>query len=131
MKLRKITKSFLTAFGLFVLVVSFQNCAGNFDAASSGGSQSDLSSSGGRTLNAVLAWDKSTSANIAGYRIYVGVRPGDYDQVIETGVKASVAMPQYQIPDLDPSLTYYAVVKAYNTSGQESLASNEVEISPP
>jgi hypothetical protein len=67
-----------------------------------------------------LAWDPSTSSNIAGYKVYVGTASGNY--------RAPTTIPNqtaYTVTGLQPG-TYYFVVTAFNTVGDESDFSNEV-----
>jgi hypothetical protein len=53
--------------------------------------------------------------------VYVGTAPGVYGLPISLGSVTS-----YVMSNLSIGTTYYFVVTAYNTSGGESLPSNEV-----
>jgi Fibronectin type III domain len=68
-----------------------------------------------------LSWNASTSANIAGYRVSYGVASATYTERVDVGNKTSA-----HISGLTEGRTYYFAVRAYNTSGAESVASNEV-----
>jgi len=68
-----------------------------------------------------LAWDPSSSPNIAGYRLYSGTTSGVYSQTTEIGSVTSAL-----VSNLVTGKTYFFVVTAYNTIGIESLPSNEV-----
>ncbi len=68
-----------------------------------------------------LAWDASASPNISGYKIYIGNSSGAYDRILSVGNLTS-----YTIPDLVEGTWYFAVT-AFDTSGNESNFSNEIE----
>ena len=76
-----------------------------------------------------LAWDRPTLGedgsalnDLAGFKIYDGVSPGDYVAVTDVGnVKAFTTDPY-------PIGTYYFSVTAYDSSGNESTFSNEVVV---
>lgn len=67
-----------------------------------------------------LAWDASTSPNIAGYRVYVGTASRTYTAPITIGNQTT-----YTVTALGPG-TFYFAVTAFNTAGNESDFSNEV-----
>ncbi len=67
-----------------------------------------------------LAWDASTSENIAGYRVYVGTAPGAYSASTTIGNQTT-----YTVTGLGAG-AYYFAVKAFNAAGYESDFSNEV-----
>jgi fibronectin type 3 domain-containing protein len=74
-----------------------------------------------------LAWDLSSSPNIAGYRLYSGTTSDVYSQTIELGNATSTL-----VSNLVTGKTYFFVVTAYNTMGVESAPSNEVSyLAPP
>jgi hypothetical protein len=67
-----------------------------------------------------LAWDASTSPNIAGYKVYVGTASRTYGAPIQIGNQTT-----YTVTGLGTG-TYYFAVSAFNTSGNESGFSNEI-----
>lgn len=78
--------------------------------------------------NITLSWvpplsneDGTTLTDLAGYKIYYGTSSGDYMNSIDAG-----NLKTYQISGLLERLTYYFTVTAYDTSGNESMSSNEV-----
>jgi hypothetical protein len=80
------------------------------------------------TGSAVLAWvaptknsDGSNLSDLAGYKIYYGTTRGTYSQSITI---SSPYTTNYTISNL-PAGTYYMIVKAYDTSNNESAASVE------
>ena len=74
-----------------------------------------------------LAWDLSSSRNIAGYRLYSGTTSGVYGQTSELGNATSTL-----VSNLVTGKTYFFVVTAYNTMGVESAPSDEVSyLAPP
>lgn len=70
---------------------------------------------------ASLTWNPVTSANLAGYKVYVGTASGRYGQPLDVGNVTS-----FVVSNLAIGNTYYFVVTSYNTSGGESLPSTEV-----
>ena len=70
---------------------------------------------------ATLSWNRNPEADIAGYRIYYGTTSGRYAQMSDVGNAV-----QADVSNLSVGNTYYFVVTAYNTSGDESLPSSEV-----
>ncbi len=68
-----------------------------------------------------MAWNASTSTNIASYAIHYGNTPGQYT------VKTNVGNVNFAvIPNLMPGLTYYFVATSIDTQGLESPVSVEV-----
>ena len=61
-------------------------------------------------------------ADLAGYRVYYGTSSGNYTSTID--VPGATAL-TYTISGL-PTNTYYVIVKAYDSSNNESSASSEV-----
>ena len=79
-----------------------------------------------------LAWDPNTESDMAGYRIYIGTSPRTgtdpkvcglcgYSTMIDAG-NATTS----RIPGLIQGKTYYISATAYDTSGNESVFSSEV-----
>ena len=71
--------------------------------------------------NLTLAWDPPTDGVTTGYMIYVGTASQSYTQEINVGFVTS-----YVVTGLSAGVTYYFAVRAYDTSGALSAASNEV-----
>jgi hypothetical protein len=69
-----------------------------------------------------LAWDPNTEDDLAGYNVYYGIQSGNYDSVTDVG-----NVSQYTVSDLEPETQYYFAVTAYDTSGNESDLSEEVD----
>jgi hypothetical protein len=76
----------------------------------------------GAAADVSLAWDASTSANIAGYKAYTGKRSGIYGTPIIIPNQTT-----YTATGLG-SGTYYFAVTAFDTAGNESGFSNEVSV---
>ncbi|MBI3606761.1 MAG: fibronectin type III domain-containing protein [Nitrospirae bacterium] len=70
--------------------------------------------------DAILAWDPNTEPDLAGYKVHYGTAPGTYSVVSDVGDVTTLT-----VTGLGPG-TYYLAVTAYDTSGNESAASNEV-----
>ena len=84
-------------------------------------SSTSLSTTGVASNAASLSWNPSTSSGVAGYNVYMGKASGVYGPPINVGNVTS-----YTLNNLTVGNTYYFVVTDYNTSGVESLPSNEV-----
>ncbi len=80
-----------------------------------------------------LSWDANTESNIGGYKVYYKAAssslPFDGSGAAE-GVSPVDArnLTSSTISGLDPSLTYYFAVTAYDTTGNESQYSNIVTV---
>lgn len=80
-----------------------------------------------------LSWGKPTTnavggpANLAGYKLYVGVRSGVYGDPIVVPVDAT----SYELTGLERGRRYYFVLTAYSASGGESAPSTEVSKTVP
>src|SRR5947208_4773465 len=68
--------------------------------------------------NVTIAWNASSGA--AGYVLFYGLAPGSYTTAIDVGNKTTATF----APPVG-NQAYYFVVKAYNSSGQQSGPSNE------
>jgi len=67
--------------------------------------------------------DGSYAGDLAGYVIYWGTEPGNYDQQVRID---NVGLTAYVVDSLKPA-TYYFTATAFNSAGVESDYSNEVE----
>lgn len=84
-----------------------------------------LSLTGGAAYAAsvTLAWDPVSEAT--GYRLYYGTSTGSHPESIDAG-----DVIQYEVAGLEEGVTYYFVVRAYDST-RESADSNEVSYSVP
>jgi Fibronectin type III domain len=73
-----------------------------------------------------LAWDEDPIEEVQGYRVHYGTTSGVYLTTIDTKGETVV-----QITGLLPNTTYYFAVTAYNSSGLESLPSDEISYTTP
>ena len=64
--------------------------------------------------------DGSPLTDLAGYRVYLGLRPATYTTVTDVGLTT-----QAILGDLQGATTYYLAATAYDTSGNESRFSPE------
>ena len=71
-----------------------------------------------------LAWDPVAAA--AGYRIHYGTAPGDYSMRVDVGNVSTCTL-----ANLAEGATYFFAATAYDASGLESAASNEVSAEIP
>lgn len=79
--------------------------------------------------SATLSWtpptrntNGSTLTNLAGYRIYYGTSSGALNRTVQV---SNPGVASYVLGDLSPA-TWYFAVRAYNSSGAESVSSNIV-----
>jgi hypothetical protein len=73
----------------------------------------------GQSIN--LMWQPSPDANVVGYAVYEGTNSGAYTSRIDARNTTSVT-----VSNLSSGVNYYFVATAYNSSGLESLPSNEL-----
>ena len=74
-----------------------------------------------------VSWNANTETDLAGYKVYAGTAPGQYGAPVDVGnVTAYTAT-------LTPATgtTYYFALTAYDTSGNESVKSDEVSVYVP
>ena len=70
---------------------------------------------------ATLTWTANTETNLAGYKVYMGTRPGIYGSPVTVGTATT-----YTAGNLTGGVTYYFSVTAVNNTGTESAYSTEV-----
>jgi hypothetical protein len=75
------------------------------------------------TSSATLTWNANTESDLAGYKVYRATASGAYGAPIAT-LQANVT--SYIATGLQAGTTYFFVVTAYDTTGNESAYSNEV-----
>ncbi len=68
-----------------------------------------------------LLWDKNSESDLKGYKIYYGTAAGNYSKTVDVGKIAT-----YTVNNLNASTTYYFVLTAYDSAGNESQYSKEV-----
>jgi fibronectin type 3 domain-containing protein len=74
----------------------------------------------------MVSWDASLSAGVVGYNVYYGTQSGYYTgQISVTGTNAGV------IYGIAEGVTYFFVVTAFDSSGQESIYSTEISYTVP
>lgn len=78
------------------------------------------------TYNVSLAWDRSPSIEVTGYRIYYGVTPGNYTNSVVIGNVTNAT-----VTGLVSGVPYFLTVSGYNSSGLESQLSNEISYTVP
>jgi hypothetical protein len=69
----------------------------------------------------LVTWDANTETDLAGYRIYYGVEPSVYTQMVDVGNATF-----HIIENLPEGETFYVVVTAYDENSNESLPSDEI-----
>jgi hypothetical protein len=76
--------------------------------------------------NVALTWNRSPTADTAGYNVHYGLINGQYTSILNAGAKTNAT-----VTGLQPGQTCYFVVAAYNPLGIESPYSNKVTNSVP
>ena len=70
-----------------------------------------------------LDWNPNAESDLAGYKIYAATSSGAYGAAVAT-VPANAT--SFVVPGLQPGVTYFFVITAVDTSGNESVRSAEV-----
>jgi len=106
----------LVAILFLTLAISFSSGLGTDSWSVSFGTSS--------VKNWKLVWDANTEADLAGYNVYWATTSGGYSQINskDVGNVTECPLSSLNLPDG----TWYFVVTAYDTSGNESGFSNEV-----
>jgi len=76
------------------------------------------------TSSLTLQWDAVTATDLAGYKVYQSTNAGSLGTLVKGDIPTSTTT--YTVPNLTVGSTYYFVVKSFDTSGNESSASNQV-----
>ena len=76
--------------------------------------------------SATLNWDPSTDSNVAGYKVYYGTVSHNYTNVITLGNVTNAT-----VTGLLEGVTYFFAATSYDTSGVESIFSNEASYAVP
>ena len=74
---------------------------------------------------ATFGWSPNTETDLAGYRIYYGPAPRQYDKSVDCG-----NVTKFTVENVPDGMTYYAAT-AYDLRGNESDYSTEVGYDPP
>ena len=75
------------------------------------------------SASVTLAWNPNTEPDLAGYKVYEATSPGSYGAAIATlPAKAT----SFVVTGLQPGATYFFVITAFDTSGNESARSPEL-----
>ena len=72
---------------------------------------------------ASFVWSANTESDLAGYKIYYGTFSGNYTQYVDVGNTT-----EYTQTGLQDGVTYYFASTAYDTAGNESDFSTEIEV---
>jgi fibronectin type 3 domain-containing protein len=72
---------------------------------------------------ASLTWNANTDSDLAGYKVYQGTSSGTYTAPVGTIPKGTTS---YTVTGLQTGTTYFFIITAYDSAGNESLHSNEV-----
>ena len=93
-------------------------------ACTGGGDGGDSTPSTAATASVTFQWDPVADSDLAGYRVYQSTSSTSLGTRIKDNIPPSTT--SYQAVNLTKGTTYYFVVKAFDTSGNESSASNQI-----
>ena len=74
----------------------------------------------------VFEWDANSEEDLAGYRLYQSIAPGQYTYGSENAVGTITAGTETFTLTMNVDGTFYWVLTAYDAAGNESGPSNEV-----
>ena len=74
---------------------------------------------------ALLTWDPVDHSNLAGYRVYYGIAPAQYDQARGQGINMG-NVTTFTVTGLTSGMRYYFAVTSVDAMNNESGFSNEV-----
>ena len=77
-------------------------------------------------LGVRVTWNRNSESDLAGYLVYCGTSPGNYERIVGADSTASV-----DIRGLEAGRTYYFAVTARDTSGNQSGYSQQAVITIP
>jgi hypothetical protein len=123
------------AFGFYISIAALLMACGSSQSGPASGINTGLPpAGGGGNGSAVITWngpstnaDSTALADLAGYRVYQSATSGSYTSGAVATVTAAVSgggTATVTVNNLAPG-TYYFVVRAYDSSGNESVYSNE------
>jgi fibronectin type 3 domain-containing protein len=78
------------------------------------------------TASVTLQWNANTEPDLGGYKVYKATSSGSYGAAIAT-LPASAT--SYVASGLQTGVTYFFVISAFDTAGNESTRSAEVTVS--
>lgn len=90
---------------------------------SGGDGGSTNTSSSPSTASLTLEWNANTEPDLAGYKIYGATSSGAYGAAVAT-VPANAT--SFVATGLQPGVTYFFVITAFDTAGNESARSDQV-----
>jgi hypothetical protein len=132
--IRFLRRSTFPLIGLFCIIALILSCGGGGGGSSSGGSGAAGGRGGSTTSGtATLFWEANTELDFAGYKAYYGTSPRS-DSCPPGGYPNSVDMTNatsHTFSNLTNGVTYYFSITAYDTSGNESCFSDEVNKAMP
>ena len=116
-----------------MLVAVLAGCGGGGQSALPGDGSSSNNGTGNTTGGAgMLVWDAPSSntdgspaTDLAGYKIYYGTVSGNYTASIDVGNTTSIPIATLS-SSVPISGLYYIAVTVYDTAGNESAYSNEI-----
>lgn len=77
-------------------------------------------------LSIRVTWNPNTESDLAGYKVYYGTQSGVYGNPVDVGNVTT-----WNLDNVAEKTTYYFALTAYDTSGNESLKSEEASVTTP
>lgn len=75
----------------------------------------------GILYSASLSWQPVSDSDLAGYLVYMGTESKIYSDSLDVG-----NVQEYMVPHLEPGVTYYFAIRAYDNWGNQSGFSPEI-----
>ena len=108
---------------LVFAMVALLNACGGGGGSGSGGGAAPQQGSISKTNTATLFWGATTDTNVSGYRVYLRTAPDPFIEFMAVGKEFT----SITVDALRPGTRYFFAVTTYDdTSGNESIFSNEV-----
>ena len=105
------------------IAIQLASCSGGESSAPAGSTPAATA-----TSSALFEWDTNTETDLSGYKIYKGVASGQFGSPIATLPPSATS---YEAAGLQNGASYFFVVTAIDTSGNESPLSNELTVTIP
>jgi hypothetical protein len=102
------------------MTVMLAACGSGGDSGSTGTSSSPPAQS---TASLTLEWNANTEPDLAGYKIYGATKSGAYGAPVGTVPAGATS---FMATGLQPGVTYFFVITAFDKAGNESPKSTEV-----
>ncbi|BCA54708.1 hypothetical protein W02_18480 [Nitrospira sp. KM1] len=107
---------------LLIVFAALAGCGGG--DSGTGEVNSPVQSPPVATSSATVEWEPVAAGDLAGYKLYQSTSSGSQGSIVSGNISPSST--RYTVGNLQVGATYYFVVTAYDTSGNESTPSNQI-----